>query len=207
MYTWLIMGLSVLLSLLAFQNNKLLLKLALRPYENLRKKRYLPLLSSGFIHANYSHLFFNMFTLFFFGPIVERSFSYWFGLRTGGILYLLLFFSAIVISNLSTFYRNRSNPRYASLGASGAVSAVLFASILIYPLEKVCLFAILCIPGFILAPIFLYYSHSASKDPRSMINHEAHFWGAVYGLIFVGLLQPSLFPRFFEQILQYIVSI
>ena len=207
MYTWAIIGVSSLLSIIAFQREDLLMKLALRPYANSRKNNWLPILSSGFIHANYSHLFFNMFTLFFFGPIVERTLVYWYGLPSGGILYLAFYILGIVISNIPTFLRNKNNPQYASLGASGAVSAILFASILIYPLEKVCLFAIICIPGFILAPIFLIYSHQASKDPRSIINHEAHFYGAIFGLFFMGILQPSLFPRFFEQILQYIASI
>ncbi len=207
MYTWAIIGVSSLLSIVAFQREDLLLKLALRPYANSRQRNWLPLLSSGFIHANYGHLFFNMFTLFFFGPIAEKALVYWYGLNTGGILYLGFYLLSIILSNVPTFLRNRNNPQYASLGASGAVSAVLFASILIFPLEKVCLFAIICIPGFILAPLFLIYSHQASRDPRSIINHEAHFYGAIFGLIFLGILQPALFPRFFEQILQYIASI
>ncbi len=207
MYTWLIMGICALMSIIAFQNQTFLIKWALRPYSNSRSKNFFPLVSSGFVHANYSHLFFNLFTLFFFGPIVERSLSYWYGLRLGGFIYAGLFISSIIIANLSTFIKHRNNPQYASLGASGAVSAVLFASILIYPLEKVCLFALICIPGFVLAPVFLYYSHVSSKNRDSMINHEAHFWGAVYGMIFIGILQPGLFPRFFEQIIQYIVSI
>jgi membrane associated rhomboid family serine protease len=206
-FNWLLIGICVGMSVVAFQRPTLLEKWSLRPYKNRKEGQYFSLLSSGFIHANWTHLFFNMFTLFFFGPIVERALVYWYGLSAGGLIYLGFFLIAIVVSNISTFAKQKSNPAYSALGASGAVSAVLFASILIYPLEKVCFFAVLCIPGFLLAPVFLFYSHRAAKDPGSRINHEAHFYGAVFGMGFLGILKPSLFQQFFEQIIQFIVSL
>ncbi len=207
MYNWAIIFLSAGLSFLAFQNQSLLEKLVLRPYWNLKKKNFLPLLTSGFIHANWSHLIFNMFTLFFFGPPIEGALVYWYGAQMGGFLFVIFYISGIIISNIPTFLKERSNPNYASLGASGAVSAILFASILIMPLEQVCLFGLLCIPGFVFGPAFLLYSHYASKDKRTLINHDAHFYGALYGLLFILLLKPSLLDNFYRQVLHYLQTL
>ncbi len=165
-----------------------------------KHKQYYRMLSYGFLHANWMHLFFNMFTLYFFAPIVETMFKAMFG-RVGGLLFLLFYLSAIVVSTIADLIKYRNNSAYNAIGASGAVSAVLFAAILIYPDMKL-MFLLVPIPitAWIFGLLYLGYSYYMAKRNIDNIGHSAHFWGAVYGFFLPILLQPKLLQHFFAAI-------
>jgi membrane associated rhomboid family serine protease len=162
-----------------------------RPYYVVPKNQYYTFVTSGFVHASYSHLFFNMLTLYFFGPALERA------IGTGGLI--VLYVVGLVGSLIRTYVQQRHNPRYASLGASGAISAVLFASIVYFPGQSL---FILPIPVPIPAPLFAVgyvgYSWYASRRGGDGINHSAHIDGAAIGLLFVAATDPNAYHRLFD---------
>ena len=144
-----------------------------------------------------------MLVLFSFGRHVEQIFD---ALGASGRLsqpwlaYILLYSGGIVISTITTYFRNRNNPDYIAVGASGAVSAVLFTSIFFSPLGKVLFYGIIPIPGILFGILYLLYSSYMSRKGKDNINHDAHFWGAIYGLVFPLLIDPSLIRNFFHQL-------
>ena len=165
----------------------------LRPYWMLKERTYSTLITSGFIHGDFGHLLFNSLTLFFFGPALER--------RIGTEKFLALYFIGLVVSSLGTVYKQRNNPDYAALGASGAILAVLFAYIVYYPTQNIYLYFALPIPAVLFAFGYMAYSWWASKNRRDNINHDAHLDGALTGLIFVGLTDFPAWKRAFQLIL------
>jgi membrane associated rhomboid family serine protease len=165
----------------------------LRPYWLLKERTYSTLITSGFIHGDFGHLLFNSLTLFFFGPPLEQ--------RIGTEKFLALYFIGLVLSSLGTVYKQRNNPDYAALGASGAILAVLFAFIVYYPTQNIYLYFALPIPAVLFAFGYMAYSWWASKNRRDNINHDAHLDGALTGLIFVGLTDFPAWKRAFELVL------
>ena len=159
-----------------------------RPYWYLRNREYSTALLAGFVHADLPHLLFNSITFWFFGIPLER--------RIGTQLFLVLYFAGRAASQLGTWYKHRGNPDYATLGASGAISAVLFASIVYNPSQSI---FILPIPFPIPAPLFavgyLAYTWWSARQARGRINHDAHFAGALAGLAFVALVHPQAYDR------------
>ena len=118
----------------------------------------------------------------------------------GAFYYLALYIVGIVVSEIPTFLKHRTNSSYKSLGASGGVSALLFAFILLAPLQKVCLYFAICIPGFIFGAIYMAYSFYESRKMGGRVNHDAHIYGAIFGILFMAVLLPASVPNFFEQI-------
>lgn len=173
------------------------------PYKIKREKQWDRFVTSGFIHKDYMHLLFNMFTFYFFGGVVEQILAYRFGLMTGGIIFVLFYILGIVISDIPTYLKNQDNSYYRALGASGGTSATVFASIIILPLSDICLFGILCLPGFILGVLFLLYSYFKGKNQDDAINHDAHLYGAIFGVVFILLVSPSSAITFIDQVLSY----
>lgn len=200
--TLIIIIVTVAISLAAFNNANIFQKGLMNPYMVFRKNEYYRLISSGFLHGSYIHLGFNMFTLYFFGRVVEQVFGQVLGDQSV-LIFVLFYLSAIVISDLPTAFKNKSNPGYNSLGASGAVSAMVFASILYFPLDKICLYGFICIPGFILGFLYVIYSYFQGKNMSDNINHEAHLYGAIYGVIFALIIYPPAGLSFIDQILSY----
>ena len=149
------------------------------------------------------HLLFNMFTFYFFGGVVEQVLSYKFGVVMGGLVFVLFYILGIVISDVPTYLKNQDNYHYRALGASGGTSATVFASIIILPLSDICLFGFLCLPGFILGGLFLIYSYFKGKNQDDAINHDAHLYGAIFGILFILLITPSSATTFIEQIKSY----
>ena len=165
------------------------------------RKRWYQMLSYGLVHGGWGHLLFNMLTLYFFGDVVEKYFQAAFGPGTGIILYLLLYVSAIAVSSIGDLVKYRNEPHYSAVGASGAVSAILFASILFEPKMGIYMYFIpIPIPGYIFAPLYLLYCWWAAKRNMDNIGHSAHFWGAVYGLVFPLICNPQIFTHFLNQL-------
>lgn len=203
MITIVLIGITVLLSYRAFSNRILLSKFIFNPYRVSNNSEYYRFLSSGFVHADWGHLLFNMFTFFFFGRNVEFIYTSIFGLVEGSIIFVLIYFLGIIISEIPTYLKYRSFAGYNSLGASGGVSTILFISILYFPLEDICLYGLLCLPGFILGLLYLIYSYYADKNQRDNVNHSAHFVGAAFGIIIAAIIQPDILLSFIDQISQY----
>ncbi|MFN3382695.1 MAG: rhomboid family intramembrane serine protease, partial [Runella zeae] len=147
----------------------------------------------------FGHLIFNMFSLYFFGEAMEMFLNSIFG-PSGTIYYVALYLLGIVVSDIPTFFKHRTNSRYLSLGASGGVASLLFAFILLAPLQKVCLYFAICIPGFIFGAIYMLYSFYESRKSGGYINHDAHLYGALFGIVFMAFLLPASIPNFFDQI-------
>ncbi len=171
------------------------------PYEVRKSGEYYRFLSSGFIHANWLHLIFNAWALYLFGRTIEAQFALDYGMLSS-ILFLILYFGGMIVADLPVYLKNKDNPTYASLGASGAVSAVVFAYILYYPMAGLMIFPIpIEIPAVILGLGFLAYSYySSSVNAQDNIGHDAHFYGALFGFTFTLALKPTLIFSFVNQI-------
>ena len=171
----------------------------MNPYYTHRHQQYYRFVSSGFVHKDHMHLLWNMFSFYFFGTAIERQFQAMFG-QAGGVYFLALYILAIVVSDVPTFVKHRNNPGYNSLGASGGVSAVIFAFIIFQPLSDICIYFALCMPGFILGALYILFSWYQGRKSNDNINHDAHLYGALFGLIFCIIVAPSSINSFFEQI-------
>lgn len=156
--------------------------------------QYYRFVTYGFIHADIPHLFFNMYAFYLFGGACEDSFIYIFG-NYGKIFYLLMYFLALIVCVIPDFNKHKSNAGYRSLGASGAVSAVVFAYILFQPLQGIgLLFIPIFIPGFLFGILFLIISYFLGRKGGSRINHSAHIWGAIFGVVFL-----IIFSQYFSD--------
>jgi membrane associated rhomboid family serine protease len=154
----------------------------------------------GLIHADWMHLFINMFVLYSFGKVVTDAYHLYFDTK-GYLFFLLLYTGGILFSILVDFGKHKDNMYYNAVGASGAVSAVLFASILLYPSGSVFLFPIpFPIPSVIFGVIYLVYSAVMARRGKDNIGHNAHFFGAIFGIVFTIALKPGLVPAFFDQV-------
>ena len=196
MLTLILIAVTVLVSWLAFDRPKLLDRLILWPPAIDRQKQYDRLLTHGFIHADWQHLLFNMITLFFFGRIAEQVI----GSMIGPIGFLLFYLSAIVIAILPTYLRHRHDSRYRSLGASGAVSAVLFAFILVQPWSLIFVF-FLPVPAIVYGAFFVGYSIWMDRQGGDNTNHNAHLSGAIYGVLFMLLMEPRIAGVFLQRLM------
>lgn len=200
---YLIIGFTALVSFMAFSNHDLFLKMKHWPYQESRRGEYYRWITGGFLHADPMHLIFNMLTLYFFGGYVESWFEVLFP-GFGSIMYLVFYLAAIAAASSATYSRHKNNPGFASIGASGAVAAVLFASILLDPTIGIMMFFIpIPIPGFIFGILYLWFSSYEARKGRDNIDHVAHFFGAVFGFFFPIIFMPSLFPRFIEKMLEW----
>jgi membrane associated rhomboid family serine protease len=183
--TVIIIIITVLISISAFSKEKIMNDLIFYPPAVANDNQYYRFITCGFIHADYGHLIFNMISLFLFGQIVETYFQYIFG-GAGKILYLAMYILALIASLLPTYFKNRNNSYYRSLGASGAVSAVIFAGIMLEPTNKIGLLIFpVMIPGFVFGPLYLLISAWLDRKGGDNINHSAHIWGALFGVLFL----------------------
>ena len=196
--TYLIIGFTVVVSFFSFNNPTAISRMIMNPYLVSTRGEYYRFLTSGFIHKDFTHLLFNMFSFYFFGQNVEFAFKQIFD-GFGGTYFIVLYVMAIAVSDLPTFLKHRNNPGYNSLGASGGVAAVIFASIILSPLDNICIY-FFCQPGFILGTLYLVFSFYMGRKSNDGINHDAHLYGALFGLLFCAVLYPTSIPRFIEQI-------
>ncbi len=183
----------------AFNNPVLKARLIFNPFIIVRYKDYKRFITSGFIHADLLHLLFNMFVLWMFGSYVEQIFQAIYGV-VGQVLFAAMYLLGIVVSDIPSFIKNKDLPHYNALGASGGVSSILFSFIIFDPTQDICLYGLLCFPGFIWGALFIIYTVYMGKQQRDNINHDAHLYGGLFGIVFTILTVPSVLPNFFEQL-------
>ena len=198
--TIILIGITVLTSYQGWKKPELLERWMFTPYLIQSKSQWDRFVLSGFIHKDNIHLLFNMFTFFFFGRVVEMFLMYRLGTGLGLVIYVLFYIGAIVVADIPTYIKHKANYRYRALGASGGVAAAVFGSIVITPLSDICLFGIVCLPGFVLGLLFLIYTYVQSKKGDDGINHGAHLYGAIFGIVFVLIISPQSGLHFIEQI-------
>jgi membrane associated rhomboid family serine protease len=203
--------LTSLISFTAFSNQKVLDDLIFYPPAITNRNQWYRFVTSGLIHADIMHLVFNMYSFYLFGDLVERAFVQIFE-DSGKVIYIILYVVALVVCLLPTYINNQNNFHYRSLGASGAVSAVIFAGIFLYPTMGMGIFPIpFHIPGFVFGPLYLLLSAYLAKKGHGNINHSAHIWGAIFGIVFVivttGFLTKfNALENFINAIKQYLGS-
>ncbi|WP_439483347.1 rhomboid family intramembrane serine protease [Cyclobacterium plantarum] len=192
--------LTSLASYYAWKNPDFMERSLFTPYVISRNGEYGRFLLSGFIHKDGTHLLFNMFTFYFFGSVVEQYLMYTFGQGMGALAFVAFYLLAIVIADIPTYLKEKDNSSYHALGASGGTSATVFASIVLMPLSDICIFGIFCLPGFILGILFLGYAYYKGKIGDDNINHDAHLFGAVFGIAVILLISPQNAIYFWEEI-------
>ncbi len=199
--TLIIIIITCLISILAFSNKELFYRFQLNSYQVYHKKEILRMISHGFLHADWLHLIINMIVLYSFGNAVEKYFHYYF--KYPVLYFILFYFLAIIISSLLSVFKQKDNHLYNTVGASGAVSAIVFASIFFNPWQKIYFYGIIGLPGVVLGILYLIYSYYMSKKSKDNINHDAHFIGAVFGFIFPLIIDINLIKIFTSQITSF----
>lgn len=186
--TLIIVIITCLVSIGGFSNQKIIDDLTFHPPSIVRNNQYYRFITHGLIHADFIHLAFNMIALYSFGTQLEMVFSHhcFFG-GMGKLVYALLYVGGLIVASLPDFFKYRDNYNFRSLGASGAVCAVIFASVLILPKLGIgfAFIPTLSIPGYIFAVLYLGYCIYADKKDQTRINHSAHLWGSLFGLLFI----------------------
>lgn len=193
--TLLLVGVTCIVSFLAFSNHTLIENLVFYPYRIWGNNEWHRLVSCSFIHADFGHLLFNMFALYSFGEYIEASFEGLYG-AMGRPLYVLMYFGAVATADAYNLFMQKNNPHYHSLGASGGVAAVIFSFILLNPYGGISIFFLPSIPAFVFGPLYLAYCVYMAKRGTDNIGHIAHFTGSVFGFVFPILFEPRLFIRF-----------
>lgn len=185
---------TIITSLYAFNDHTLYGKFMLHPYSVSRRYKLYTLITSGLIHADWMHLIFNMVTFFSFGFALET--------RIGSLNFGIIYFVSLIASDIPSVIKHKNDMWYNSLGASGAISAVLFSCILFFPFSKLYIFPLpIPIWSIVFGPLYLIYCVYASRQSRDNINHDAHFFGALSGLILTVVLVPGVIPGFIGQLL------
>lgn len=185
------------ISFWAWKDPNVMNKLIFSPYLVQQKGQYYRFLTSGFVHADYIHLGFNLFVLWNFGEALQYTFQNIFG-ALWPIHFIALFLVGVIVSEIPTYFRHRASPNYRSLGASGGVSSVVFAFIFIYPLEKLYFFLI-PMPAIVYGIGYLIYCTYQDKRQADHINHSAHLWGSLFGVIYLIVLKPEILLLFVNQ--------
>lgn len=207
MITYIIIGITAVFSILAFNNRSLFDKLLFDPYRINHMRQYYRFFTHGLVHADTMHLVINLFVLYSFGKMVEDYFIFYFGPGKGIYFYFLLYVGALFLSSTPSYGKHRNNAWYTAVGASGAVSAIVFASILMSPLSGIrFIFIPIDIPAFIFGFLYLVYSAYMSKKGNDNIGHDAHFYGALFGLVFTIIIKPAFLAGFIDQISSFILG-
>ena len=201
MITLIIIIITAAVSLLCFSRQEAFDAMKFSAYGVWHRRQWHRMLSYGLVHGGWGHLLFNMITLYCFGRIVEQYFAAAFGAASGPVLYAVLYVTALAVSSVGDLIKFRDTPSYSAVGASGAVSAILFSAILFEPKMGIYIYLIpIPVPAYIFAPLYLIYCIVMARKNVDNIGHSAHFWGAVYGLVFPLLLRPDIFTHFLNQL-------
>jgi membrane associated rhomboid family serine protease len=197
--TFYILLITLAISIWAFNSQAVMQRLIFNAYMVQENGQYYRFLTCGFIHADWLHLIINMMVFYSFGSQVEEAYTYLFGAKATWY-FLVLYFGGIVISILPSYLKHRHQPGYNSLGASGGVAAITFSFILFNPLQKIYLYGIFGLPSILMGIAYLGYSFFMNKKGGDNVNHSAHFWGAIFGIIYTLALKPGLFMSFIQQV-------
>jgi membrane associated rhomboid family serine protease len=206
MITYTFLTLMVVFSLYCFNDRKAMYKYLFHPYSIYHNREHYRFLTHAFIHGDFMHLAFNCLALYSFGLILEEGyFPLLFGEKLGKLYYILLFTGGIYAASFTEYFRNKNNPDYSSLGASGAISSILFCYIMISPLKDIYLF-FFPMQGWIAGVLLLGVSYYLIRRKRTTaysdnISHESHFWGALFGVAFILVLKPAIMQGFVRQIM------
>lgn len=184
------MAVTVALSLLAFTSENVWRFFALEPFRMMREHQYHQLITGGLIHADFAHLFINMFTLFVFGPQLESI--------VGGPTFIVIYGVSLVVGNLYPFFKFRNNPEYIAIGASGAVSGILF-SFCLYEPTRVLYYMFIPMPAFVFAILYVLYSAYSMRTRNDNIGHEAHLAGALAGIVATTIANPGVIEHLVGQ--------
>ncbi|HMO33832.1 MAG TPA: rhomboid family intramembrane serine protease [Lacibacter sp.] len=195
--TLIIIIITVIISITAFNNDKIINDLIFWPPQVKHKHQYYRFITSGFIHADLAHLAFNMITFYFFGRVMEGFFE----MKMGSMGFLLFYLGGIVVSEIPSYIRHQDNYHYRSLGASGGVTAVLFSFILLAPWQTLYVF-FLPLPAIVFAVLYFFYTAYMSKRGGDYINHSAHLWGAIYGVVFTILVERGALEHFLRELMR-----
>lgn len=199
--TLIIVAINVIVSLSAFNNQILKEQLIFSPYIVKHKKEWWRFITHAFIHADYLHLFFNMYVLYNFGELIENTLIYLYGNTSGSLYYIAMYLGGILFATIPSMRKHSDNIYYKSLGASGAVSSVLFAFIIFYPLQKLSLLFIpIGIPAFIFGALYIAFETYSNKKGRTNIAHDAHIAGAIFGVLYVCAIDINNLSRFIDKI-------
>jgi membrane associated rhomboid family serine protease len=198
-----IIAITVAVSIYAFNNKEISYRFEFSPYQVVHFKQQYRLLSHALVHADWMHLLMNMYVLYFFGKFTEKAFIITHGAK-GFLYYVLLYVGGVFVASLPALSKHKDNPQYRAIGASGAVSAVLFSSIMYMPLANIHFFFIpFGIPAFVFGGIYLAFEYYMDKRSNDFIAHDAHLWGAIFGVLFTVALSPSVLLNFFNQIMAW----
>ncbi|GAB4131918.1 MAG: rhomboid family intramembrane serine protease [Raineya sp.] len=198
--TYVIIGFTALTSLLAWSSPKMMQNWIFSPYQIAKKNQWYRFITSGFIHQDYLHLIFNMVSLYFLGLFAELGFAQKFG-EMYQAYFLFFYISAMVVADIPVFFKHKNNMYYRALGASGAVSAVIFAAILLEPNISLMVFPIpFRIPGVVYAVLYVLYSAYMSRNSQDNIGHDAHLYGALYGVVFIAVLVPDTIQKVIQAV-------
>jgi membrane associated rhomboid family serine protease len=198
---------TVLISVFAFSNNQFKEKGIFSPFDYYKNKKWWLLVTHGFLHADFFHLFFNVYVLYIFGPKIESYFNT--SSEIGSFYFISFYLGAMVFATLPSIIKHNNNPMYKSLGASGAISAVVFAYILVFPLNELGLLIIpgLWLPGFVFGALYLIAEHYLSKKQYSNIAHDAHISGSIFGILFIIIYDFNNLINFFRSVGNYFVDL
>jgi membrane associated rhomboid family serine protease len=200
MVTLIIAAITVITSIRAFSDPSVSSQMIFAPNYMARNNQWYRFFSHGLIHADWMHLIFNMIAFYSFGVLVENVFIDFYP-TTGRLIYFSLYVAALPLSSVYDYIKHKDNPGYMALGASGAVSAVVFASILMSPSSSIYLFLIpIPIPAYIFGPLYLLFTVYMARQSTDRIAHEAHFFGALFGILFTTVLIPGIWQYFFQEI-------
>ncbi len=197
---------TVIISMQAFGNYQRLSRLMFNPYVIKARGEWYRVISHAFVHSSWGHLLVNMLVLYFFGQNMEYIFTQYYG-GAGKVYFLLLYFGGIIFATLPAFKRHAQNPGYNAVGASGAVSAVLFAHILVLPTETLYLYFAIPLPSFLFGIGYLWYEAWMDKRSNDNVAHDAHFWGALFGVSFMVAVDYNFLINFFVQISNWFANL
>ena len=198
--TYLIILLTAGVSILAMNNGQLFGKLRFNAYDAKHGNQWYRFASYGLVHAGFVHLFVNMLVLYSFGRIVESYFAIYFPGKAG-YYYGMMYFGGLIFAVLPAFARHKNDVFYNAVGASGAVAAVVFSSILLHPSGKIFLFLIpVPIPAPVFGVLYIAYEYYMARRGGDNIGHDAHLWGALFGLVYTIALKPGLVGIFLQEL-------
>ena len=189
-----------IISILTFNRSDLMARYQFNAYMIKHRNQWYRFITHAFLHADWMHLIVNMLVFYSFGPSLEENLAVHFG-DVSPILYLMLYFGAVIISSITTFQKHKDDHWYNAVGASGAVSAVIFSSVIFNPFMYILLYGILPLPAILWAALYVAYSMYMGNRQSDNINHDAHLWGGFFGMVFTLILSPTIAQQFIQQIL------